>query len=99
MSSWSDEDGGVGESDGDGNRMGMEVDGVQVGTKVACESACASPEFTAHANKTTRSNTTGTKQRAFKRLRITTEEICKSGRHKSSSSELESIELPAFLLV
>lgn len=97
MSSWSGEDDGVGESDGDGNRMGIDgvgvdvasVDGVQAGIKVTREAACTKPESTPHANNTTRSKTTVIGWRAFKRLWITKEEICKRGGHKSSSSKLE----------
>jgi hypothetical protein len=74
MRSWSGEDVGVGDDIGFGNRMGVEfgagvavgvdvvpVDGMQAGTKAACEAAYTSPALIAHANKTTRSSTTGTR--------------------------------------
>jgi len=51
--------------------------------------AALQAESTTHANNTTRSKTTATSQRAFKRLRITTEGTWEGGRHKLSSSKLE----------
>jgi hypothetical protein len=96
MSCWAREDVGVGEGSGLGNRMGVEVgagvdvvpvDGMQAGTKAACEAAYASPAPIAHANKkNSRNNTTETTSRY---LRVTTEGTGRSGRHGSSSLEVD----------